>query len=43
MKDKNGNKNEICRTGNCGCSANYIWLGVAVILFTIVAAMLFGN
>jgi hypothetical protein len=27
----------------CGCSANYIWLGIAVILFIMAIAMIFGN
>jgi hypothetical protein len=39
-KDKHF-ENETCSTG--GCSANYIWLGVAVILFVMAAAFMFGN
>lgn len=28
---------------SCGCSANYIWLGIAVIFIVMAAAMIFGK
>jgi hypothetical protein len=43
MKEEKNKSEEVCKTGSCGCSADYIWLGVAVILFVIAAAMIFGN
>lgn len=42
MKEKENHfDKKTCSTG--GCSANYIWLGVAVILFVMAIAMIFGN
>lgn len=43
MKKEKENKDEICHTGECRCSANYIWLGVAVILIVMTVAMIFGK
>lgn len=43
MKKEKENQDEICRNADCGCSANYIWLGVAVILIVMAAAMVFGK
>jgi len=36
-------EDKACPAGNLGCSANYIWFGLAVFLFIIAAAMIFGN
>jgi len=42
--DKMKKENErACQTGSFGCYANYIWLGVAVILFIMAAAMIYGK
>ncbi|WP_431061677.1 hypothetical protein [Methanobacterium sp.] len=43
MKKEKENQGEICHTTHCGCSANYIWLGIAVIFIVMAAAMIFGN
>jgi hypothetical protein len=45
MKKENENhyNNESCQTGGCKCAANYIWIGIAVILFIMAIAMIFGN
>ncbi len=44
MKKENNEQNEkICYNGTCGCSVTYIWLGVAVILFVMAAAVMLGK
>ena len=43
MKEKDENRSNTCQAGNCGCSLNHIWLGIAVILVIMIAAVIFGN
>jgi len=43
MKENKENSNKTCSTGACGCSANYIWGGIAIICFVIAIAFIFGN
>lgn len=45
MEDKKGNQvnKDVCKTGQCGCSANQIWLGIAVIIIVMAIAIIFGN
>ncbi len=43
MKDKNHITEKTCQTGNCGCSVKQLWLGIAVIVIIMVAAVIFGN
>lgn len=44
MKKENEDQaGDICYGGTCGCSVTYIWLGVAVILFVMAAAIMFGK
>jgi len=43
MKEKDGNQSNTCQTGGCGCSVNQIWLGIAVIVIIMIAAVIFGN
>lgn len=43
MKENKEKSNETCSTGRCACAVNYIWGGVAVILFIMAIAMTFGN
>lgn len=43
MKEEKNISDEVCKMGSCGCPVNYIWLGIAVIFFTIALAMIFGN
>ena len=42
-KENEKDYNETCSTGSLGCSANYIWAGIAVILFIMAIAMMFGK
>ncbi len=44
MKDNDNQvEREVCQTGNCGVSMRHIWLGIAVIIFIMAAAIIFGN
>lgn len=43
MKEKDENCTDACKTGACGCSINQIWLGIAVIIVIMIAAVIFGN
>lgn len=43
MKEETNISDEVCKMGSCGCPANYIWLGIAVILFLIAVSMILGN
>lgn len=43
MKENKENSNETCSTKTCGCSANYIWGAIALILFIMAIAMMFGK
>lgn len=42
-KERKEQNMDVCYNGSCGCSVNYIWLGVAVILFVMAAALMFGK
>jgi hypothetical protein len=42
-KENEVDYNETCSTSDCGCAVNYIWGGVAVILFIMAIAMMFGK
>ncbi len=42
-EEENHYNNKTCQTGSCGCAANYIWLGIAVIFFVMAIAMIFGK
>ena len=43
MKEKDKNHTNTCQTGGCECSVNQIWLGIAVIIVIMTAAVIFGN
>lgn len=43
MKEKDENRDNVCKTGACGCSIKQIWLGIAVIVIIMIAAAIFGN
>ena len=43
MKEKNENQTNTCQTSGCKCSVNQIWLGIAVIIVIMTAAVIFGN
>ena len=43
MKDKDHVIKKTCQNANCGCSVTQIWLGIAVIIIIMVAAVFFGN
>ncbi len=44
MKEKeNQTERETCQIGSCGCSLNYIWFGIAVILFVMIIAVILSN